>query len=141
MTCDSDGKIDRFIDLRDVERTLPLHSMNPGEDYYLGIFLTGAYQETLGGLHNLFGDTHVVHLSLGETGAWQIDETVPGDTSAEVLSYLQYDVDVLWSRLEASCKRAVATDRLSAAEAAEILTFYRDELEGYTYLEGDRTPG
>ncbi len=135
MTCDSDGKIDRFVDLRDIERTLPVHPLKPGEPYYLGIFLTGAYQETLGGLHNLFGDTHVVHLSLSEDGAWQIDETVAGDTAAEVLSYLQYDVDELWSRLKASCQRAVASHAISDGEAEEILSFYRLELDGYTYLE------
>ena len=110
------------------------------EPYYLGIFLTGAYQETLGDLHNLFGDTHVVHVGLDEKGAWHIEETVQGDTAAEVLSYLQYDVDALWSRLGASCERAVELERLSAEEAQEILTFYRAELDGYTYLEPESTP-
>lgn len=137
MTCDSDGKIDQFVDLRDIERTLPVHGLNAGEDYYLGVFLTGAYQETLGGLHNLFGDTHVVHLSLEEDGGWQVVETVEGDTVAEVLSYLQYDVDALWSRLEGSCQQAVGAGRIGQAEADEIMAFYRVEMAGYTYLEAE----
>lgn len=140
MTCDSDGKIDRFVNLRDISRSLPVHELAPGQNYYLGIFLTGAYQETLGDLHNLFGDTHVVHLGLDEDGAWHIEETVQGDTAAEVLSYLQYDVDALWARLGASCERAVELERLSAEEAQEILTFYRAELDGYTYLEPESSP-
>ena len=135
MTCDSDGKIDRFIGARDVERALPLHELLPGQDYYLGIFLTGAYQETLGDLHNLFGDTHVVHVALDGEAGWRVGETVEGDSAAEVLSYLQYDVKALWARLEASCRSAVAREALSEEEAGRILSFYRHELEGYTYLE------
>lgn len=137
MTCDSDGKIDRFVDLRDIAQTLPVHMLTPGEDYYLGVFLTGAYQETLGGLHNLFGDTHVVHLSLEPGGGWKVIETVEGDTAAEVLSYLQYDVDALWARLEVSCQQAVESHQLNEEEAARILSFYRVELAGYTYLEAE----
>ena len=140
MTCDSDGKIDRFIDLRDIERSLPVHELESGQNYYLGIFLTGAYQETLGDLHNLFGDTHVVHVGLDDEEGWRIEETVEGDTAAEVLSYLQYDVDALWSRLEASCSRAVELNRLSEEESREILAFYRLELDGYTYLEPESAP-
>jgi len=140
VTCDSDGKIDRFVDLQDIARTLPVHELVPGQDYYLGIFLTGAYQETLGDLHNLFGDTHVVHVGLDGEQGWGIEETVEGDTAAEVLSYLQYDVDALWARLEASCHRAVELDRVSETEAREILAFYRSELDGYTYLEPEGSP-
>jgi arginine decarboxylase len=138
MTCDSDGKIDRFIDVRDIERTLPVHELVTGQNYYLGVFLTGAYQETLGGLHNLFGDTHVVHIGLDESLEWQVEETVEGDTAAEVLGYLQYDVDALWARLELSCKLAIEHGRLTREEALEILAFYRAELGGYTYLEPER---
>jgi arginine decarboxylase len=140
MTCDSDGKIDRFVGLRDVERALPVHELEPGEDYYLGVFLTGAYQETLGDLHNLFGDTHVAHVSLDGEGGWEIEEVVDGDSAAEVLSYLQYDVDSLWTRLEASCRREVEQEILSEEEAQRILAFYRHELEGYTYLEPESDP-
>lgn len=135
MTCDSDGKIDRFVAQRDIGRSMPAHGLAAGQDYYLGIFLTGAYQETLGDLHNLFGDTHVVHVGLDENQGWHIEEIVEGDTAAEVLSYLQYDVEALWDRLQASCSRAVADNRLSQEGAQEILAFYRAELDGYTYLE------
>jgi arginine decarboxylase len=135
MTCDSDGKIDRFVGQRDIERALSVHELVPGQDYYLGVFLTGAYQETLGDLHNLFGDTHVVHVALDGEGGWLIEESIDGDSAAEVLSYLQYDVDALWTRLEASCRGAVARDVLSEAEVEKILAFYRHELDGYTYLE------
>ncbi len=135
MTCDSDGKIDRFIHMRDIKMTLPVHDLVAGEDYYLGVFLTGAYQETLGDLHNLFGDTHVVHLGLDESNAWRIEETVEGDTAGEVLSYLQYDADALLARFEASCGRAVQREDLSEEEAERVLAFYRAKLEGYTYLE------
>lgn len=129
-----------FVGLRDVERALPVHDLVPGEDYYLGVFLTGAYQETLGDLHNLFGDTHVVHVSLDGEDGWKTEEVVDGDSAAEVLSYLQYDVDSLWTRLEASCRSAVEREILSKKEAQRILAFYRHELEGYTYLEPESAP-
>jgi arginine decarboxylase len=139
MTCDSDGKIDRFIGQRDIGRALPVHELVDGQKYYLGIFLTGAYQETLGDLHNLFGDTHVVHVGLEPERGWHVEEIIEGDTAAEVLSYLQYDVESLWARLEGSCDRAVEDKRLSREEAVEILAFYRAELDGYTYLESEST--
>jgi arginine decarboxylase len=135
MTCDSDGKIDRFVNRRDIERTLPVHAIVPGRDYYLGVFLTGAYQETLGDLHNLFGDAHVVHVGLDSRGDWTVEEVVEGDSAAEVLSYLQYDVAGLEKRIESSCRQAVKAGSLSESEAEEIADFYRSELEGYTYLE------
>ncbi|MGB5815423.1 MAG: biosynthetic arginine decarboxylase [Thermoanaerobaculia bacterium] len=135
MTCDSDGKIDRFVDLRDIQSTLAVHDLVEGEDYYLAIFLVGAYQETLGDLHNLFGDTHVVHLRLEEDGSWQVGEVVEGDTAAEVLSYLQYDVEGLGAQLEVACQRAVAEGRMNENEARALLAYYDGELHGYTYLE------
>ena len=92
ITCDSDGKIDRFVSQRDVKRTLELHELAPGEEYYLAAFLVGAYQETLGDLHNLFGDTHVVHIRLHDEGGWWIEEIVKGDTANKVLEYMEYDV-------------------------------------------------
>ena len=92
ITCDSDGKIDQFIDRRDVKRTLPLHTVN-GEPYYLGVFLVGAYQEILGDLHNLFGDTHAVHVSLDEHGNVVLDAVIKGDTVREVLDYVEFDAD------------------------------------------------
>ena len=90
ITCDSDGKIDQFIDRRDVKRTLPLHTVN-GEPYYLGVFLVGAYQEILGDLHNLFGDTHAVHVSLDDRGSVVLDAVIKGDTVKEVLDYVEFD--------------------------------------------------
>ncbi len=135
MTCDSDGKIDRFVGVKDVEHALQVHELVAGQDYYLGVFLTGAYQETLGDLHNLFGDTHVINIALDGESRWRIEEIVDGDSAAEVLGYFQYDVEGLWSRLEASCRQAVERGSLTRDEADRILAFYRSELEGYTYLE------
>lgn len=137
ITCDSDGKIDRFVSQRDVKRTLELHELVPGEEYYLGVFLVGAYQETLGDLHNLFGDTHVVHIRLHEQGGWWIDEIVKGDTAGEVLRYMQYDVDRLFPQFTRDCERAVREGRMTLAESQALRRFYEWELNGYTYLEAD----
>jgi len=135
MTCDSDGKIDRFVDVRDVKKSLELHQLRTGEDYYLAVFLVGAYQETLGDLHNLFGDTHVVHIGLHEQGGWSIEEFVKGDTAREVLGYMQYEVDRLYPRLVRDCETAVREGRMTLPETRTLLRFYQDALEGYTYLE------
>jgi arginine decarboxylase len=137
ITCDSDGKIDRFVSLRETKRTLELHELRPGEPYYLAAFMVGAYQETLGDLHNLFGDTHVVHIKLHEQGGWWIEETVKGDTAAEVLRYMRYDVERLVPQLARDCERAVREGRLSLAESQALRRFYDGELAGYTYLEPD----
>jgi arginine decarboxylase len=135
ITCDSDGKIDRFVDLEDVALTLPLHELRDGERYYLGFFLTGAYQETLGDLHNLFGDANLVHVSVDDDGVWQIDEVVEGDTVSEVLSYLQYDPRVLFEGVRRDCERAMRSGRLSVAEGRALLEAYEKGLSGSTYLE------
>jgi arginine decarboxylase len=135
MTCDSDGKIDRFVDVRDVKKSLELHDLRAGEDYYLAVFLVGAYQETLGDLHNLFGDTHVVHIGLHEEGGWSIDEFVKGDTAREVLGYMQYRVDGLYPRLVRDCESAVRAGRMTLPETRTLLRFYQNALDGYTYLE------
>jgi arginine decarboxylase len=137
ITCDSDGKIDRFVSLRDVQRTLVLHDLVAGEEYYLAAFLVGAYQETLGDLHNLFGDTHVVHIRLHDEGGWWIEEIVKGDTASEVLGYMQYDVERLFPQLSRDCERAVREGRMSLAESQALRRFYESELNGYTYLEPD----
>jgi arginine decarboxylase len=137
ITCDSDGKIDRFVSMRDVQRTLVLHDLAPGEEYYLAAFLVGAYQETLGDLHNLFGDTHVVHIRLHDEGGWWIEEIVKGDTASEVLGYMQYDVERLFPQLSRDCERAVREGRMSLAESQALRRFYESELNGYTYLEPD----
>jgi arginine decarboxylase len=137
ITCDSDGKIDRFVSQRDVKRTLELHELKTDEEYYLAAFLVGAYQETLGDLHNLFGDTHVVHIRVPDQGGWWIEEIVKGDTATEVLTYMQYDVDQLYPRLARDCERAVREGRMTLAEGQTLRRFYERELAGYTYLEGD----
>ena len=137
ITCDSDGKIDRFVSQKETKRTLEVHELRGGEDYYLAAFLVGAYQETLGDLHNLFGDTHVVHIRLLEEGGWWIEETVKGDTALEVLGYMEYDTDELYPRLARDCERAVRENRLSVPESQRLKRFYEAELHGYAYLEPD----
>ena len=135
ITCDSDGKIDRFVSLRDTKRTLEVHPLRKDEDYFLAVFLVGAYQETLGDLHNLFGDTHVVHIRLHEEGGWWIEEIVKGDTANRVLEYMEYDVAELYPALARDCERAVRDNRMTVAESQSIKRFYENELNGYAYLE------
>ncbi len=135
ITCDSDGKIDRFVHPRETKRTLELHELRAGEPYYLAAFLVGAYQETLGDLHNLFGDTHVVHIRLHDEGGWWIEEIVKGDTANKVLAYMEYDTDELCPRLARDCERAVREGRMSLTEAQAVKRFYENELNGYAYLE------
>jgi arginine decarboxylase len=135
ITCDSDGKIDRFVSLRDVKRTLELHPLQGSEEYYIAAFLVGAYQETLGDLHNLFGDTHVVHIRLHDEGGWWIEEIVKGDTANKVLEYMEYDVAELYPALARDCERAVRDGRMTVAESQSIKRFYENELNGYAYLE------
>jgi arginine decarboxylase len=135
ITCDSDGKIDHFVSLRDVKRTLELHELRDGEKYYLAAFLVGAYQETLGDLHNLFGDTHVVHIRLHDEGGWWIEEIVKGDTANKVLEYMEYDVAELAPALSRDCERAIRAGRMTIAETQKLKRFYESELDGYSYLE------
>ena len=135
ITCDSDGKIDHFVSLRDVKRTLELHELRPDEKYYLAAFLVGAYQETLGDLHNLFGDTHVVHVRLHDEGGWWIEEIVKGDTANKVLEYMEYDVAELYPALARDCERAIRDGRMTLAESQALKRFYESELDGYAYLE------
>ena len=135
ITCDSDGKLDRFVDRRDVKKTLPLHGAS-GAPYYLGVFLVGAYQEILGDLHNLFGDTHAVHVSLDATGAVRLDALVKGDTVKEVLDYVEFDAETLLRKLRTDVETAVREGRVDYEGAGQLLRFYEDGLHGYTYLEG-----
>jgi len=135
ITCDSDGKIDRFVDRRDIKRSLMLHHIKEDEEYYLAAFLVGAYQETLGDLHNLFGDTHVVHIKLDENGQWWIDQIVEGDSVREVLSYTQYEVSKLFQEVRKECEIAVRKKRMSVSESQQLLRAYEAGLAGYTYLE------
>ncbi len=135
LTCDSDGRICRFASGGEERSTLDVHAFRDGEPYYLGIFLVGAYQETLGAMHNLFGDNHVVHLHWHEQGGWWIDQFVPGDTIREVLTYSQYDTERFGPAISKDCERRVRDGTLTVAESREIRKYYAAELEGYTYLE------
>jgi len=136
ITCDSDGKIEQFIDRRDVRHVLELHPWK-GDDYYLGIFLVGAYQEILGDLHNLFGDTNDVQVSIQEGGGYLIEHVAPGDTVTEVLRYVSYTKEELMARMRRSTELALRAGRLSLEESRHLLRFYEDGLSGYTYLERD----
>jgi arginine decarboxylase len=133
LTCDSDGKIDRFIDLRDVKSVLELHPFKPGEPYYLGMFLNGAYQEIMGNLHNLFGDTNAVHIQLTPKG-YQIEHVVKGDTMSEVVSYVQYDSEDMVENIRQRCEQALEEKRISLAESQRLLQTYEQSLRRYTYL-------
>ncbi|GIW73430.1 MAG: biosynthetic arginine decarboxylase [Planctomycetota bacterium] len=133
LTCDSDGKIDKFVDLRDVKNYLPLHELN-GEPYVIGAFLVGAYQETLGDLHNLFGDTNAVHVEVTETGGYRLRHVVEGDSVADVLWYVQYPRRDMVLRVRTATERAVEAGRLSLEEARLLLHAYETGLKGYTYL-------
>lgn len=134
ITCDSDGKIDQFIDRRDVKRTLQLHTFD-GQPYYMASFLIGAYQEILGDLHNLFGDTNTVHIELAETGEVLLEAIVKGDTVNEVLQYVQFNERDLIHRLQTAVENAVRQGFLDYAEAGRFVKFYEEALHGYTYLE------
>jgi arginine decarboxylase len=134
ITCDSDGKVDAFIDRRDVKRTLALHPFD-GRDYFLGAFLLGAYQEILGDLHNLFGDTNAVHVRLSPTGEVLLDSVIKGDTVREVLNYVQFSSDSLVTKLRRDVETALRENRMSYEESGALLKFYEEGLHGYTYLE------
>jgi arginine decarboxylase len=134
ITCDSDGKVEQFIDRRDVKKTLLLHPFT-GEDYYLGAFLLGAYQEILGDLHNLFGDTNTVHVRLSSSGEVILDSVIKGDTVREVLNYVQFSGDALIAMLRRDVETAVREGRIGYEESGRLLRFYEQGLLGYTYLE------
>ncbi len=135
ISCDSDGKIDQFIDRHDVKKTLSLHSFNSSSTYILGAFLLGAYQEILGDLHNLFGDTNAVHVSLDEQGDVVLETVVKGDTVREVLDYVQYNSQMLLDEFRKDVELAVREQRIGYEESGRLLKFYEEGLQGYTYLE------
>jgi arginine decarboxylase len=135
ISCDSDGKVDQFIDRRDVKKTLPLHTFQNESPYLLGAFLLGAYQEILGDLHNLFGDTNAVHVSLDDHGEVVLDTVVQGDTVREVLKYVQYNSQTLLDDFRKDVELAVREQRVGYEEAGRLLKFYEEGLQGYTYLE------
>jgi arginine decarboxylase len=134
VTCDSDGEVDRFPDVRDVKDRLDLHVLEPGKPYYLAILLIGAYQDVLGDYHNLFGRVDEATIRLGKSGA-RITEAVPGDDSDDVLRIFRHDPERMFKSIQEQARAEVRTGRLSRAEANEILAEYREALEGYTYLD------
>lgn len=134
ITCDSDGKITNFVTSRNISHVLPLHALKKGEPYYLGVFLVGAYQEILGDLHNLFGDTNAVHISV-KNGKYNIDQIIDGETVDEVLDYVQYRPKKLVRQLETWVAKSVKLGKISLEEGKEFLNNYRSGLYGYTYLE------
>ncbi len=137
ITCDSDGKISKFIDLQDVKDTLPLHRLEPGEPYLIGFFLMGAYQDIMGDLHNLFGRVNEAHVFLDEDEecGWYIEETLEGSTIGDVLKMVQWDQSELMRQMKTQVDAAIKGDRLKPNEAMRLLTNYEKALKGYTYLQ------
>jgi arginine decarboxylase len=133
LTCDSDGKINQFIDLRDVKNVLELHPLLPDKPYYLGMFLGGAYQEIMGNLHNLFGDTNAVHIRMTPKG-YQVQHVVKGDTMTDVLGYVQYDVEDMVENIRLRSERALQDNQITLAESQLLLKHYEQSLSQYTYL-------
>ncbi len=145
ITCDSDGKVAKFVDLQDVKETLPLHRWKAGQPYYIGFFLAGAYQDIMGDLHNLFGRVNEMHIYLDqdEDSGYYVEEILPGSTVGQVLSLTQWDVNELARRMKAQTDAAIKSDRLKPSEAMRLLEGYEKSLSLYTYLNFDdqhRTP-
>ena len=136
ITCDSDGKIANFISNHGIASSLPVHSLKPNEPYYLGVFLVGAYQEILGDMHNLFGDTNAVHISVYKD-RYEIDQVIEGETVAEVLDYVQFNPKKLVRNVETWVTASMKAGRITPEEGREFLSNYRSGLYGYTYLERD----
>lgn len=137
LTCDSDGKLDRFIDLEDVQSVLPVHAMGDEDRYFMAIFLNGAYQEILGDLHNLFGDTNAVHVRLDPTGGYVVEHLVKGDSTAEVLEYVEYEPNVLVERVRRQAERAQREGLITFQQLRLLMRHYEGSLSDYTYLIGD----
>jgi arginine decarboxylase len=135
ITCDSDGKINQFVQNATCSSTLRLHPFDPENSYYLGAFLVGAYQEILGDMHNLFGDTHVAHITLNDQNEPVIDEIVEADTVREMMEYVQYTADDMKAAVEQRIEQAKQNEKLTEQEASDLMEFYRAGLDGYTYLE------
>jgi len=136
ITCDSDGKIANFISNHGIANSLPVHTLKTNEPYYLGVFLVGAYQEILGDMHNLFGDTNAVHISVYKD-RYEIDQVIEGETVAEVLDYVQFNPKKLVRNVETWVTASMKAGRITPEEGREFLSNYRSGLYGYTYLERD----
>jgi arginine decarboxylase len=137
LTCDSDGKIDRFIDVEDVKHVLEVHPVKDGDRYFLGLFLNGAYQEILGDLHNLFGDTNAVHVRVVDDGDYEVTSVVKGDTVREVLDYVEYDANELVERVRLQAERAQKQGLITIEQVKLLMRHYEESLRSYTYLTGD----
>jgi arginine decarboxylase len=139
ITCDSDGKVSKFVDLQDVKETLPLHRWIPGEPYYIGFFLVGAYQDIMGDMHNLFGRVNEMHIYLDEDEecGYYVEEVLPGSTIGQVLSLTQWDPNELARRMKSQVDAAIRSDRLKPSEAMRLLDDYEKSLSAYTYLNLD----
>jgi len=135
ITCDCDGKIDSFIDMHDVRHTLQLHEFAEDSEYYLGIFIVGAYQETLGDLHNLFGDTNVASVRINPDGQYDIVREIEGDSVADVLSYVEYNPRQMLVDFRELAEEAIREGKITVKERLEIMTAYDNGLRGYTYYE------
>ena len=142
ITCDSDGKVAKFVDLQDVKETLPLHRWKPGEPYYMGFFLAGAYQDIMGDLHNLFGRVNEMHIYLDqdEERGYYVEEVITGSTVGQVLTLTQWDVNELARRMKAQTDAAIKSDRLKPSEGMRLLDEYEQSLTLYTYLDLDPPP-
>lgn len=136
ITCDSDGKIANFITSGGLSSSLPIHQLRSGESYYIGVFLVGAYQEILGDMHNLFGDTNAVHINVGRDG-YEIEQVIDGETVAEVLDYVQYSSKKLARNVETWVTASMKAGSITPEEGRDFLSTYRSGLYGYTYLEKD----
>lgn len=135
MTCDSDGRIDHFIDPQGIKRTLELHPLKEGEEYYLGVFLVGAYQETLGDLHNLLGDTNIVSVRINEDGTYEFVREINGDSVADILAYVEYDPRRILEDIRMTAEKAVRNRSITPADRYKIMQSYEDGMRGYTYFE------
>lgn len=135
LTCDCDGKLDNFCGMGSNEKTLPLHHKEPSEEYILGVFLVGAYQETLGDLHNLFGDTNVASVRIAENGIIEYVNEIEGDSISDVLSYVEYEPQDLYKSFRSTAELAVSENRISIQERQTMLKLFKESLTGYTYFE------
>lgn len=140
LTCDSDGKMDQFIDLHDVKSTLDLHPFSPDQPYFLGVFLVGAYQEILGDLHNLFGDVNAVHIAYDASEGYRVRHIVEGDRVKDVLQYVSYDQRTLMTALREAIEKALSKGTITFEDSATLVRHFEAGLEGYTYLEDPDLP-
>jgi arginine decarboxylase len=134
ITCDSDGKMDRFIDVEDVKHALEVHRLKQGERYFMAMFLNGAYQEILGDLHNLFGDTNAVHVAVADGDTYEVQQVVRGDSIGEVLGYVEHDPKVMIERVRLQAERAKREGRITVEQLRLLMRHYEEALGGYTYL-------